>query len=129
MPPINTALRYSLCIVLLIFSSIISKFEGNLWGQCQISNQSISPLCSGENTGEITASVSNQCGCPYSSTGIYWRIIHPTLGVLHTSPLVFQNSYTFSNLPGLVPPAAYTIQISVNANVWTTGAGGTICSQ
>ncbi|MFN4951187.1 MAG: beta strand repeat-containing protein, partial [Flavobacteriales bacterium] len=129
MPSFNNKIRQTLFLALLIFSTVLSNVEGFVFGQCQITNSSISPLCSGENTGQITASVSNQCGCPYSSTGIYWRIIHPTLGVLHTSQLVFQNSYTFSNLPGLVPPAAYTIQISINPNVWTTGAGGTICSQ
>ena len=112
--------------LVFIFSFFLG---GQIWGQCQITNSSISPLCSGENTGQISASVSTQCGCPYSSSGIYWRIVHPTLGVLHTSQLVFQNSYSFINLPGLVPPAAYTIQISVNENVWSTGAGGTICSQ
>ncbi|MFM7595963.1 MAG: hypothetical protein ACKO4Y_07285, partial [Flavobacteriales bacterium] len=128
LPPINTALRTSLGIFLLIVSSLVSTIEGELWGQCQISYNSISPLCSGENTGQITASVSNGCNCPFSS-GIYWRIIHPTLGVLQTSPLVFQNSYTFSNLPGLVGNAQYTIQISNNATVWTTGIGATICTQ
>ena len=115
-------IKILLCIFLLFVG-------GKVLGQCQITNTSISPLCSGESTGQITASVSNQCGCPYSSSGIYWRIIHPTLGVLETSLLVYTNNYQFNNLPGLTGNQVYTIQISVNANVWTTGAGGTICSQ
>jgi hypothetical protein len=129
MPSFNNKIRQTLFLALLIFSTVLSNVEGFVFGQCQITNTSISPLCSGESTGQITASVSNQCGCPYSSSGIYWRIIHPTLGVLHTSSLVYSNNYQFNNLPGLTGNQVYTIQISINANTWTTGPGGTICSQ
>ena len=99
-----------------------------VWGQCQITYQSTSPLCYGESTGIITATVSSQCGCPFNTTGIYWRILHPTLGVLETSTLVNSNTYTFDNLPGL-SSGTYNIQISNNLTTWTSGLGGTICSQ
>ena len=111
-------------LMLLVFGSV-----GRSYGQCTITYQSISPLCSGENTGVISATVSAQCGCPYSSTGIYWRIVHPTLGVLQTSGLVNVDNHTFNNLPALSSGQVYTIQISNNSTTWTTGLGGTICSQ
>ena len=65
--------------------------------------------CNGTPTAVITANISSQCGCPSS---VYWIIIHPTLGVLATSPLIQGTSYTFNNLPGISGTQVYTIQVS-----------------
>ncbi|MBM3455297.1 MAG: hypothetical protein FJX80_09140, partial [Bacteroidetes bacterium] len=82
-----------------------------VWGQCQVNILATSPLCYGQSSGSLQATVNSSCGCPPS---VYFRIISPTGAVLETSPLVNGLSYTFNNLPALPNGQSYSVQVSEN---------------
>jgi len=113
MPKNNTALRTSLGIVLLIVSTLVGTFEGELWGQCNVVISATSPLCNGQNTGSLQATVNQSCGCPNS---VYFRLLDPSGNVVQTSSLINGLSYTFNNLPALPNGQSYSVQVSQTAN-------------
>jgi hypothetical protein len=113
MPSFNNKIRQTLFVALLIFSTVLSNFEGFVFGQCNVTISATSPLCNGQSTGVLQATVNNFCGCPNS---VYFRLINPLGQIVQTSPLVNGLSYTFSNLPALPNGQSYSVEVSQNLN-------------
>ena len=96
--------------LVFIFSFFLG---GQIWGQCNVTISATSPLCYGDTTGVLQATVNTSCGCP---TSVYFRLKNPSNVVIQTSLLVNGLSYTFNNLPALPSGQSYSVEVSQNTS-------------